>query len=252
MNLMFWRKKATTEDSEDDSQEMSDSRTASKQSLGRGSRSDEAPKDPDDETTNVDQARPKHGLIVVGTIVGVLVLTATGLAAWKFFLPTPKKIIAKTEAPAVVEPMPLPYKQLIKLPPIGIPQLRKAQTDNHPSDAEAVQKYNEALQIQNRALKAEIPQLEKAQVEQRQTDIDALAKRNKELQEQIDALKRKQPPSSVSPTEQTTAKDKTQPSVRSGDTAISNKNPKGAAMTVKELIDAMNASPGNSPQKPTQ
>jgi hypothetical protein len=288
MNLMFWKKKPTTEDSKDDSREKPDGRTVSQQSPGRGSRYDEASEDTDDKATNADQARPKRGLIVVGSVVGVIVLATAGLAAWKFFPPTPKKVIAKVDVSPVAEPLPLPDKQLIKLPPIGIPQLRKVQPDNHQTDAEASQNNNEALRTQIGTLKAENPQLEKAQAEKHQADIDALmkmnkelqtqitslkaelpriektqakqhqanidalTKKNKELQAQIDALKKKQPQPSVSPTEQTTAKDKTPPPTHSSDTAISNKNPKGAAMTVKELIDAMNASSGNSPQKPAK
>lgn len=288
MNLMFWKKitttEATTKDSEDDAREKPDGRTVPRESPEREPHHEETSEETDAEIANASPARSRLRLIV-GAVVGVLILSAAGLTTWKIFLPAPKQDIAKVAIPPVAEPMPLPEKQLIKLPPIGIPQLRKIQSEDRQTDIEALKKENDALQTQIQALKvepehvqsppsasgqteietlkkqnselqaqigelkAELPTLEKAQAEQHQANIDALTKKINELQAQLEALKKRQQqtPSSAPPAGQ--AADKSQPPARSGDMAVGSKNPKATAKTLKDIIDAMNAGSGTSPSK---
>ena len=320
MNLMFWKKKTTTEDSEDDSQEKLGDRRVSQKSLGPESRYRKTSEDTHGETADVSPAHPKRHLII-GAAIGMLILAAIGLTTWKIFLPSPKQDTTTADTPTLILPIPLPEKQLIKLPPIEFPQLRKAQAKDHQTDIEALKKKNDALQTQIEGLKidppqvenpqsvsrqanidaltkrnnelqtqigvlkaelpqvekaqakqhqanidaltkknnelqtqigvliAELPQIEKAQAEQHQANIDALTKKNNELQAQIEALKKKQQQQpSASPANQ--AAGKAQPPIRSGEIAIGNKNLK--VMTLKEVIEAMNADSGDPPKKPAK
>jgi DNA repair exonuclease SbcCD ATPase subunit len=283
MNLMFWKKKATTENSADDPQEKLGDRNVSREARGQESRYQEKSKGLRGETADVSPAHPKRSLII-GASIGVLVLTTIGLTTLKFFLPSPKQDLAPVDTPAIVQPFPLPAKQLIKLPPIDFHQLRKVQANDNQTDIEALKKKNDALQTQietlkvepsqaeNRqnairqaeienlkkknealqsqigVLKAEIPKLEKAQAEQHEANIDALTKKNDELQAQMEALKKIQQ-QQLSASQTNLAPGKAQPPTRGGDIAIGNKNPKATAMTLKEVIDAMNAGADDAPKK---
>lgn len=283
MNLMFWKKKVTTENSADDSQEKLGDRNVSRKARGQESRYQEKSKGSHGETADVSPAHPKRSLII-GTSIGVLVLTAIALTTWKFFLPSPKQDTATVDTPTLVQPIPLPAKQLIKLPPIDFPQLRKAQANDNPSDIEALKKKNDALQTQIETLKvepsqaenhqnvirqaeienlkkkndalqsqigvlkAELPKLEKAQAEQHQANIDALTKKNNELQAQIEALKKKQQ-QQLSASQANQATGNAQPLTRSGDIAIGNKDPKATAKTLKEVIESMNTGSDDPPKK---
>jgi len=284
MNLVFWKKKTAAEDSEDGSQKKPDDRTVPRKPPGRESRCEETSEDTDAETANASPARSERRLIA-GAVAGVLILAAAGLTTWKIFLSSPKKDAVTADTPAVIQPLPLPEKQLIKLPPAGFSQLRKARSDGRQTDIEALEKNDNALQTQNQALKVEparlenlqsasrqaeidtlkkqnselqtqigelkagLPQLEKAQTEQHQANIDSLAKKNSELHSQIETLKKKQQQPSASPADQTAGKGKTQPPSRSGDMTVGSKKPKAAAKTLKEAIEAMNAGSGDSPKK---
>jgi hypothetical protein len=282
MNLMFWKKKATTEDSADDSPEKLGDRNGSRKSHGHESRYQETSKDTHGEAADVSPVHPNRGLII-GASIGLLIFTAIGLTTWKFFLPSPKQDSATVDTPTLVQPIPLPTKQLIKLPPIDFPQLRKAQdNDNQPdiealkkrndslqsqiealkvepsqaenhqnvirqAEIESLKKKNEALQSQIGMLKAELPQIEKAQAEQHQAKIDALTKKNNELRAQIETLKKTQQ-QQLSASQANQAPGKAQPPTRSGDIAIGNRNPKATAMTLKEVIESMNAGSDDPPK----
>jgi hypothetical protein len=117
MNLMFWKKKTTTEDSAEDSQGKPEDRNVSRKSPDRESHSQETSDDKHGETADVRKAHPKRRLII-GTAIGVLILATIGLTTWKFFLPSLKQDTAAADIPPSIQPMPLPGKQLIKLPPI--------------------------------------------------------------------------------------------------------------------------------------
>lgn len=284
MNLKFWKKKTITEDSAANSQEQLGDKTMSRQARGHESRDQKKSKDSHEETADVSPAHPKRSLII-GASVGVLIFVAIGLTIWKLLLPSPKQDTATIDVPAIVQPVPLPGKQLIKLPPIDFPQLRKVPAKDLQTDIDDLKKQNEALQTQLEALQiespqdetpnniirqseienlkkkndalqsqigelqAELPQIEKAQAAQHQTKIDALTKKNNELQAQIEMLRKKQQQQSfASQANQTPGK--AQPPARSGDIAIGSKNPKATAMTLKEIIDAMNADTDQPPKKP--
>lgn len=274
MNLMFWKKKATTEDSADDSQEKPGDKTASGKSPGREPQYQEKSEGTHGEAANAGPPHQKSRLIIAAA-TGLLILAAIGLAAWKVSLSSQDQNSATVVASASGRPMALPEKQLIKLPKIEFLPLRKApskdrQTDNEAlkkrinelhaqiealkiessqvessqsisrqAEIETLKKIIDELQAQNEELKAELPQIEKAQTEQHQADIDALTKKNSELQAQIEALKNKQRRPSVSPASRPDRK--AQPPARSGELAIDSRNPKSTAMTLKEAIEAMNA-----------
>jgi hypothetical protein len=184
MNLMFWKKKTTAEDTQD-------------------------------EAANANPAHPKRRLII-GVAIGTLILTAIGMATWKISRPSPKQNVVKVDTPAETQPISLPDKPLIKLPPIETRKIEPPQTEN--------------------SLDAG-----------RQAEIDSLKKMNDELQAQIEALKKNQQQPSVSPANQTASK--ALPPTSSGDMAVGSKNPRATAMTLKQAIEAMNSSSGDTPQK---
>lgn len=129
-----------------------------------------------------------------------------------------------------------------------LPKIEKAQAEQNQANIDALTKKNNELQAQIEALKAELPKIEKTQTEQHQANINALTKKNNELQVQIEAFKKKQQqlPSASTANQ---AAGKAQPPARSGNIAIGSKNPKAAAMTLKEAIEAMNESSGDPPNK---
>lgn len=126
--------------------------------------------------------------------------------------------------------------------------LEKVKAEQYQANVDAITKKNSELQSQIEALMAELPQIEKAQAEQHQATIDAITKKNNELQAQVDALyKRQQQLLSDSQTNKTARK--AYPPVKSGEIAISSKNPKAAIMSLKEAIEAMNAGSDSPPKK---
>lgn len=85
-----------------------------------------------------------------------------------------------------------------------------------------------------------------------QTETEALRKENAELQARIEALK-KEPPQQrpyVPPARQTGGS--TPSSSVSGEMMVGNKDPKAAAMSLKEAIEAMNADSGEDDKKPAK
>jgi len=299
MNLMFWKKKATAEDSADDSPEKPGGRAESRKSPDQDSPQQKKPRDeprdaPRDAHGEADEISPAHPnrRLIIGAVVGVLALVAIGLAIWKIFLPSSEpspKLSLKQDAatdstPALNKLTPLSERPLIKLPPIEFAQKRKTKTQNYPADIETLKKKNDALEAQIKALKTklpqtetpqsasrlaeiealekqdarlkaeiellktEIPQLEKVQAEQRQANIDTLTKQNSELQAQIEAIEKKQrstPPARKAP-------GKAKPSTFSGDMSVGTQNPKASAISLKEIIKAMNAASEDPPKKPAK
>lgn len=88
--------------------------------------------------------------------------------------------------------------------------------------------------------------------EKSRAEAEALRKENAELQVQIEALKRQPPPprSFTSPVAQTG--EATPSSSVSGEVTLDNKDPKAAAMSLKEAIEAMNAGTGGYAKKTTK
>ena len=283
MNLMFWKKNAAGLNSGDDSREESGEKTGERKSPGHQSREPQATGDTDAaEALDASPARPGRRLII-GAAIGVSILAAIGMAAWKILLPSPRHDTAKTEASASIQPSPYPEKQLKVLSPMEFLQLRKAQSKDHQDDIEALRKKNsesprkealkfepaqiensegtsrqremEFLRKRNDVLQAQIGELknERSRAENLQNashlaEIEILRKKNEELQTQIGVLRKKQQQSSsASPANQ--AAGKAQPPTSGGDMAIGNSNPKAAAMTLKEAIEVMNANSAAAPEK---
>lgn len=279
MNLMFWKKKTASEDSPDDASEKSDELNSSHSSPGHDSKQQET----SSEAETVHPAISRRRLLI-SAIIGALLLTSIALAAWKIFLPPHQQKPVIVDIPPALQPMPLPGKQLIKLPPIEFPVSKNARISDSKNDIEALNKKNEALQAQIEAvkikpaptdnpqsiireaeietikkqneelqtqielLKAELPKIEKVQAEKQLANIEVLTKKNRELQAQIDALKNKQQRKpAANPTSLTT--DKAQQTLPSGDISIGNQNPKATAMTLKDMIKAMNSGSGETANK---
>lgn len=88
--------------------------------------------------------------------------------------------------------------------------------------------------------------------EKSQTEIEILKKENAELQARIEALKKELPQQqSYVPPARHTGGNVPSSSV-SGEMMIGNKDPKDTAMTLKEAIEAMNASSGDPAKKPAK
>ncbi|MHB0924907.1 MAG: coiled-coil domain-containing protein [Gallionellaceae bacterium] len=84
------------------------------------------------------------------------------------------------------------------------------------------------------------------------SEIEALKKENAELHARIEALKKELPQQqSYVPPTRYTGGDVPSSSV-SGEMMIGNKDPKATAMTLKEAIEAMNASSGDHAKKPAK
>lgn len=84
-----------------------------------------------------------------------------------------------------------------------------------------------------------------------QAEIEALKKENAELQARIEALKKELPQRPYAPPARQ-AGENAPPSSVSGEMVIGNKDPKVTAMSLKEAIEAMNASSGEYDKKPAQ
>jgi hypothetical protein len=187
MNLMFWKKKTTPDDSEVDSQEKPGDKTVSRKLLGDEPRRQETSEDAHGETVDVGPAHPRRRL-VIGAAIGVLVLAAIGMTTWKIFLPSPNQNTATADTPTSIQPNPLAEKKLKLSGPFEFLQLRKAQSKDHQADIEALKKKNGELP-QIGMLEIEPSQVENLQSASGQAEIEILRKRNDELQAQIEALK---------------------------------------------------------------
>lgn len=84
------------------------------------------------------------------------------------------------------------------------------------------------------------------------SEIEALKKENTELHARIEALKKELPQQQSSVPSARHAGEDAPSSSASGEMMIGNKDPKATAMTLKEAIEAMNASSGDHAQKPAK
>jgi len=276
MNLMFWKKK-TADESADGSRTNSGQMSGQQRSSGRESSNPKKTGATDAGALDASPARPGRRLII-GATIGVSILAAIGMSAWKILSPSSKHDAAKANAPVSIRP----EKQLQVLTPMEFLQLRKAQSKDHPDDVgvprkksnesprkgglkfepsqiensentghqqevETLKKRNDALQAQNGSLKSERSQAENLQNENHLAEIALLKKKNEELQTQIGLLRKKQQPPSASPVNQ--AAGKVQPPTPAAEMAIGNSNPKPAATTSKEAIGVMNARPATAPEQ---
>ncbi|HEU0188370.1 MAG TPA: hypothetical protein VFQ97_00065 [Gallionella sp.] len=88
--------------------------------------------------------------------------------------------------------------------------------------------------------------------EKSQTEIEVLKKENAELQARIEALKKELPQQQSYVPSARYAGGNVPSSSASGEMMIGNKDPKDTAMTLKEAIEAMNASSGDHAKKPAK
>jgi hypothetical protein len=90
------------------------------------------------------------------------------------------------------------------------------------------------------------------QADTHQAEIEALKKKNEDLQAQIEAMKKESPPDQPSSPPSGVAEENAASSASTGELTISNKDPKAAAQTLKEAIEAMNAGSGTPARKPAK
>lgn len=137
-----------------------------------------------------------------------------------------KPAVHKIEPVTEIQPEALPGKPLIKLPPIEHIMPEEIHANDRPSDSSST------------AAATNKPG------ENSPEEIEALRKKNSELQAQIEILKQRQPASSA---HQSASNAK----ISAGRTsvAVDTKDPKAAAKSLKEVIEELNASSGESPGK---
>lgn len=213
MNLMFWKKnRDATEDSEDDAQHISDDVIESgepPEPEGDASR-DKISEDADAEAGD-DSAPRSKGLLIAGTVAGMMMLLAGGFFAMKFFLSSHQKNHAPADTQAAAQPAPLPVNHLIKLPPIGVHQSATVQPDSQPAN------------------------------------INDPAKKDSGLQAQVVPQQNQQRPD-VSPDTHATGNSHALSSNPNGDLVVGSKDPESAAIALKQMIKIMNADSSASPE----
>lgn len=226
MNLMFWKKnRDTTEESEDDALDMSEDIIESEESAEADSRHDEISEDTEDtnaEAEEEDGITTSKGLLIAGTVAGILILAATGFFGVKFFLSSHKQNQAPTNIQAVTQPTPSSGNQRIKLPPIGFRQAAKVQPDGNTNNIEASGEKNKETSVE--ANKIATSRTAQPPVTSTPANVDVPVKKDSELQTQ------------------------TLSSNPNGDLIVGSKDPKSAAMALREMIDAMNAGSVASPE----
>lgn len=84
------------------------------------------------------------------------------------------------------------------------------------------------------------------------TELEELRKKNEELQAQIRSLKKEQPQEPLSDSGSEGQKADASSQAKEGELTLSNKDPKAAAQSLKEAIEAMNAASGSPPRKAAQ
>ncbi|MEO8008074.1 MAG: hypothetical protein ABI728_06085 [Betaproteobacteria bacterium] len=244
MNLKFWEKKPPAEDGEVDVQEEPGDKSASRRSPGGEPRRQEPSRETDQEAAVVNPAHPNRRLII-GAAVAVLISAAIGMASWKILMASPYTSTAKPHTPTSGQPKPLAEKKVKLLGPIEFLELRKSQFKSHQPDNEALKTKNDELRTQIGSLKTELTQAEDLQSISRRAELEALRKKNDELQKEIGVL-RENRRQQLSATPASQVAGGAQPPIRGGVMAIGNKNPKATAISLKEAIEAMNATYGNS------
>jgi flagellar basal body-associated protein FliL len=211
MNLMFWKeKKDMAEDSEVDAQGVSDGIIESQKSPEGDLRRDELSGDTDAEAGDSSATR-STGLLIMGTVAGILVLIAAGFFAMKFFLSSHQKNHIPTNAQAAPQPTPPSENQRIKLPPIGFRQAEKVQPEDQPAK------------------------------------VDAPAKLDSKLQAQAVPQKNQQQPPVLSDTHKTDNNHGLS-STPNGDLVVGSKSPESTAIALKKMINIMNAGSDATPE----
>ena len=226
MNLMFWKKKNdATEDGEDGVLDMPDDVIEPEETAEGELGHDEISGDADAEAEEHDGATGSTGLLIAGTVAGILILAIAGFAVWKFFLSSHRQDHAPAQA--ATQPAPPSGNQMIKLPPIGFRQPAKVQAakvqpeDHTAAIGASMEKSGETSVEANQVATTRTGQ---PPVASQQADIDVPAK-----------MDGKPPTQALS-------------SSPDGDLIVGSKDPKSAAVALKEMIDVMNAGSGTSPE----
>ena len=242
MNLKFWKKTPLAEDSEVDSQEKPGDKSASRKSPGGELRRKEPSGDKDGEPAIVSPAYLNRRLIISAAI-GVLISVAIGLASWKIFLPLPSKKTATADTATAAQPNPFAERKVKLSGQIEFLQLRKAQLKSPQADIEALRKKNNELPPME-VSKVEPPHAEDLPGASRRAEIEILEKKNDEPKSESGMPREEQQQQPSAPPANQVAGGSQLP-IRGGEMAVGNKDPKAAAMTLREAIEAMNANSGD-------
>ena len=180
-------------------------------------------------------------LLAVGVLLLALLLIAFGYAAWTIARSSPD---AETDVTELIEDKHASDAPLPIIMPVSAPEaVSDVLAASAPADADAASAVPHAEQaassVTAAALASQVPM----------TEVEALRQKNAELEARFEALKKAEQSSSVSV--------KLYPGsgkgVNAGGVAtVGNSDPKAAAMTLKEAIEAMNAGTGNYQKQPAR
>ena len=180
-------------------------------------------------------------LLAVGVLLLALLLIVFGYAAWTIARSSPD---AETDVTELIEDKHASDAPLPIIMPVSAPEaVSDVLAASAPADADAASAVPHAEQaassVTAAALASQVPM----------TEVEALRQKNAELEARFEALKKAEQSSSVSV--------KLYPGsgkgVNAGGVAtVGNSDPKAAAMTLKEAIEAMNAGTGNDRKQPAR
>lgn len=222
MNLMFWKKTATTGGESEGLPDEADGKAVARASSLR-ERPDSADEASGDEA-HIKAARLKKRMVIFGAIgLSVLILLVLAAAVWKLFFAEPPREAAPPDSATeqkVLLPSPHREKNLIKLPGIELPPSATPQ-----AELDALRKKNEELEGQLKELKQQDRQSAPAETAAPVQGNVPAASRGGEV---------------VRGGEIT----------QGGEVRLGSKDPKATAMTLKAAIEIMNAGTGDYAKKP--
>ena len=196
-------------------------------------------------------ARSRKPLLVGGAIgLLILLLAGIGFVVWPYLTPPPTRSITRHDVDGNASGA-IQAESAVNQTQTGSgdreePVPEKSQTESAAPDQEPA---SEIPQTGTEPSKNE-PAPEKLQTEL--TEIEALKKRNAELQAQIEALKKKPPQQqSYIPSARHSGGNGSS-SAAGGELTVGSESPQSTAMTLKEAIEAMNASSGDRGKKPAK
>ena len=197
-------------------------------------------------------ARSRKPLLVGGAIgLLILLLAGIGFVVWPYLTPPPTRSITRHDmggnaSDAIQAESAVNQTQTGSGDHREEPVPEKSQTESAAPDQEPA---SEIPQTGTDPSKNE-PAPEKLQTEP--AEIEALKKRNAELQAQIEALKKKPPQQqSYIPSARHSGGNGSS-SAAGGELTVGSEDPQSTAMTLKEAIEAMNASSGDRGKKPAK
>jgi hypothetical protein len=136
-----------------------------------------------------------------------------------------------------------------ELPPMEVSKVEPSQAEDLPGasrqeEIEILEKKNSESQTRIGSLKVEPPPVDNFPSKSRPAEFEIPRKKSEEPKAEIGTLREKQQQQQPSASPANQVAGATQPPIRGGEMAVGNRDPKAAAMTLKEAIEAMNANSG--------